>query len=120
MTVSMFYDEDRRFLDVGITQKLESADYEVLVPEFERLLGEHGRLRLVVRLHDFHGWTGGGLWEDLKFDMKHFGDVERLAIVGESRWQEGMAVFCKPFTSARVKYFDHDKLDEAVAWVTAP
>ncbi|MEO8427890.1 MAG: STAS/SEC14 domain-containing protein, partial [Verrucomicrobiota bacterium] len=30
-----------------------------------------------------------------------------LAVVGEKKWQEGMATFCKPFTKATVKYFDH-------------
>jgi len=27
----------------------------------------------------FHGWDAGALWEDIKFDIKHFGDIERLA-----------------------------------------
>ena len=55
------------------------------------------------------------LWEDLKFDFKHWKDIERLAIVGESKWEAGMAVFCKPFTAAKIQYFDHTKLDEAKA-----
>jgi hypothetical protein len=28
-----------------------------------------------------------------------------------------MAVFCKPFTTAKIKYFDHTKLDDARKWV---
>ena len=28
-----------------------------------------------------------------------------------------MAVFCKPFTSAKIQYFDHAKLDEAQTWI---
>ncbi|MEK6238211.1 MAG: STAS/SEC14 domain-containing protein [Planctomycetales bacterium] len=43
--------------------------------------------------------------------------MERLAIVGESKWEAGMAVFCKPFTGAKIQYFDHAKLDEAKAWI---
>ena len=58
------------------------------------------------------------MWEDLKFDYKHFRDIEKLAIVGESKWEQGMATFCKPFTSAKIQYFDHEKLDEAIAWVS--
>ncbi len=34
-------------------------------------------------MHDFHGWSAGVLWEGVKFDWKHYGDIERLAIVGE-------------------------------------
>ena len=68
-------------------------------------------------MHDFHGWTAGALWEDIKFDFKHFNDLEKLALVGETRWQEGMALFCKPFTTAKIRYFDHTKAAEAKAWL---
>ena len=33
-----------------------------------------------------HGWDAGALWEDIKFDIKHFADIERLAMVGEKKW----------------------------------
>jgi hypothetical protein len=60
----------------------------------------------------------GALWEDLKFDFKHFNDIERLAIVGESKWHEGMAWFCKPFTTAKVRYFGVDEAVDAREWVS--
>lgn len=66
----------------------------------ERLVKQHGKIRMLVEMHDFHGWTAGALWEDVKFDAKHFHDIERLALVGETKWEKGMAVFCKPFTTA--------------------
>jgi hypothetical protein len=77
----------------------------------------HGKIRILFEMHNFHGWTAGAMWEDLKFDFKHWKDIERLAIVGESKWQQGMAVFCKPFTSATIQYFDHAKLADAKAWL---
>ncbi|WP_420835273.1 STAS/SEC14 domain-containing protein [Marinobacterium rhizophilum] len=51
--------------------------------------------------------------EGLKFGVKHFADIERLAMVGEKQWQQGMATFCKPFTKAQVRYFDHNDAAEA-------
>jgi hypothetical protein len=47
------------------------------------------------------------LWEDIKFDVKHFNDIERLAITGENKWEKGMAAFCKPFTTAKVLLRSH-------------
>ena len=38
-------------------------------------------------------------------------------IVGETRWQKGMAMFCKPFTMAEVKYFEHGEFDQAREWL---
>ena len=53
------------------------------MPEFERLLRQHGRLRVLVDMSDFHGWEGSAVWEDIKFDIKHFADIERAAMVGK-------------------------------------
>ena len=79
----------------------------------ERLVKEHGRIRILVEMRDFHGWTAGALWQDIKFDAKHFKDIDRVAMVGETKWQHGMAVFCKPFTTASIRYFDHAAIDQA-------
>jgi hypothetical protein len=49
--------------------------------------------------------------------MKHFGDIERLAMVGETKWQHGMATFCKPFTKATIRYFDHAEAGAARKWL---
>ena len=102
---------------VKVTGKLTKEAYEKLVPVVDQQIQEHGKLRILFETHDFHGWTAGALWEDLKFDFKHWKDIERLAIVGESKWEAGMAVFCKPFTMAKVRYFDHAKLEEAKSWI---
>jgi hypothetical protein len=59
------------------------------------------------------------LWEDIKFDVKHFRDIERLALVGEKKWEEGMATFCKPFTTAEVRYFDRAQVDDAREWIAS-
>ena len=106
-----------KLLHVKVTGKLTKEAYQAFAPVVDEQIGEHGKIRILFEMHDFHGWTAGALWEDLKFDFKHWKDIERLAIVGESKWEAGMAVFCKPFTSARIRYFDHAKLDEAQTWI---
>jgi hypothetical protein len=104
-------------LEVQLSGKLTKEAYQELAPVVDQQIQENGKLRILVILDDFHGWTAGALWEDMKFDMKHWKDIERLAIVGESKWEQGMAVFCKPFTAAKIKYFDHADVDAAREWV---
>lgn len=106
------------YLEVHASGKLTKQFYEQFVPAIEKQIEESGKLRVLFVMKDFHGWTAGALWEDVKFDLKHWNDIERLAIVGESKWEEGMATFCKPFTGAKVKYFDQEKLEEAREWIT--
>lgn len=104
-------------IEARITGKLKADDYENFVPEIESAIKEHGKIRILLELIDFHGWNAGALWEDIKFDVKHFNDIERLAIVGDRKWEKGMAIFCKPFTTAKVRYFDITELDRAQQWI---
>jgi hypothetical protein len=106
-----------RILEARVTGKLGANDYQDLAPVFDRLIREHGRIGVLLELHDFHGWTGAGLWRDIEFDAKHFAQIERLAIVGEKKWQAGMAAFCKPFTTAQIRFFTADQIDGARRWI---
>jgi hypothetical protein len=65
----------------------------------------------------FQGWEAAAAWEDLKLGVRHFADIEKIAMVGETKWQHGMAMFCKPFTKAAVRYFDHAAAAEAQKWL---
>ena len=97
--------------------KVSKEDYEDFVPQIENLMKGDAKIRLLVELHDFEGWTAGAMWEDTKFAARHFNDIERLAIVGEARWERGLATFIKPFTMAAVKYFDLQDVDQARQWI---
>ena len=117
MPILLEEEEGGKILAIHVSGKLAAADYEQLVPEFERLVRLHGRLRVRFDMTGFHGWTAGALWEDTKFALHHFHDIDRLAVVGDRKWQEGMATFCKPFTAATIRYFDHADAAAAQAWL---
>ncbi len=117
MNVELHESLSGKMLVLKLSGKLDKDDYQTFVPHVEKLIRQHGKIRMLVELHDFHGWTAGGLWEDIKFDLHHFSDIERLAIVGDKRWEHGMAVFCKPFTTADIRYFDASELAEARHWI---
>lgn len=117
MSIQLKEENGGKLLNVHVSGKLVKADYTHFVPEFERLVKLHGKLNVLFDMTGFHGWDMGALWEDIKFDVKHFADIERLAVVGDKKWQEGMAVFCKPFTRATIRYFDHSAEAEAKQWL---
>ena len=117
MAVELMEHAGGKVLHVKVTGKLEKQHYAHFEPEVERLIANEGKLRVLLETHDFHGWKASALWEDVKFDAKHFSEIERLAVVGDSKWEHGMAVFCKPFTTAEVRFFPTDKLADAKAWV---
>lgn len=116
MTLSIRIEPDD-VVEVRAQGKLTRDDYRVFVPEMERLMKKDRKLRILFEMEDFGGWEAGALWEDLKFDVKHHDDIERLALVGNEKWQKWMATVCKPFTSAKVKYFSEDEKSRADNWI---
>jgi len=106
-----------KMLEVDLHGKLSRADYERFVPETEELIRKYGKIRILITMHDFHGWDAGALWEDTKWNAKHFNHIERLAVVGEKTWHRLMTGFCRPFTAAQVRYFTHEQLDAARGWI---
>jgi hypothetical protein len=109
---------DGKVLEVKVDGKLVRDDYRHFVPEFERLVKQHGKIRVLFEMVDFHGWEAEALWADIKFDLKHFSDIERLAMVGDRKWEKGMSAFCKPFTTAEIRYFDRKTVNDARTWLS--
>jgi len=97
--------------------KLHDGDYKQFVPAMESILTTEGKVRLFIELEDFHGWDLHAAWDDLKFSLKHYSDFQRIAMVGDHKWEKWMASFCKPFTTAKVKYFDRSEVDAAWKWL---
>jgi hypothetical protein len=117
MPIQLHEENGGKILDLHVSGKLMKADYEHFVPEFERLVRRHGKLRVLFDLTGFHGSEAEALWAEIKFDVKHFADIERIAVVGDKKWQHGIAAFFKPFTKAAIRYFDHSEATESRKWL---
>jgi hypothetical protein len=117
MAIEITQEQDGKLLLVRLSGKLVAADYEHFVPEVDAQIAKHGKIRMLIEMHDFHGWSAGALWEDTKFTLRHIREIERLAFLGEKKWHKGMATFCRPFTKAEIQYFDMGHLDEARTWL---
>ena len=104
-------------VEFEVSGTLSGDDYERLVPRLERLVAERGPLRIYIELHDFHGWSPAALWKDLRFDARHQDDMERIAVVGEKRWEEWAIGLSQPFMKADMRFFRMDEAEEARRWV---
>lgn len=97
--------------------KASDEDYkERLIPEMEAAIAQHGKIRILWDLENFEGWTPQAAWDDMIFGTKMWHDVERMAIVGDAKWE---ALIMKLFAhlTAKFKYFDHHKLQHAWEWL---
>ena len=106
-----------KILGFKMSGKLHDQDYKKFVPVIEAAVAKEGKIRLLAQFSDFHGWDVHALWDDIKFSTKHCFDIERIALVGDKTWEKWMAAVCKPFTMAKIRYFDEAQLDAAKQWI---
>jgi hypothetical protein len=117
MPMQLHEDPTEHVVEVVVTDKLTDRDYKRFAPQMDRFIRQHGKIRLLFVMYDFHGFEIGSMWEDFKFGVKHRHDLERLAMVGETYWEWWSSKLCRFFTDAKVCYFDGTHADDAKAWV---
>lgn len=113
-------EDESRVIRAAVTGKLQESDYRELGPYIAGALEHHASVRLLVQFSQFKGWSAGAAWEDAKLGFQHFSDFERLAVVGDKRWEEWMTRLAAPFTLADVRFFEPSEMEKALAWVTEP
>jgi len=104
-------------LGFKLSGKLHDADYKTFVPAVDAAIAKQGKVRLLAQFHDFQGWDARALWDDIKFSTTHCTKIDRIALVGEKKWEQWMATVCKPFTMATIKYFDASNISDAQKWL---
>ena len=112
------YERSRgRVLGFNVSGKLDRADFQGLEPVVAAAVARHERIRMLVHFQDFAGWDINAFWQDAKFGVRHFTDIERLAIVGDTLRDTWFARLSKPFTTALVRQFRSNDLPSAWLWV---
>jgi hypothetical protein len=101
---------------ISVSGLLQHSDYEQIVPELEKLL-EHGKARILVELNEFKGFTPAALVDELKFEIRHRKDFDRIAVVSDSKVSELGVRLVKPFFDGEVKIFDKEERRAAVRWI---
>ena len=93
------------------------VDYKKLLPLLKNALDKHSKIRWYFEMVDFEGWELKAFWEDVKFDTKHANDFDKVAMVGEKKWEEKMSDLMGFFSSGEVKYFDISEKETAFKWI---
>ena len=97
--------------------KLDDEDYDRLIPLLQEKVRNFGKIRWYFEMKEFEGWSLSAMWRDMKFDFKNLENLERIAMVGEEKWEQELTLLMKPFTTATVKYFSLNEKEEAKNWI---
>ena len=77
-----------------------------------------GKVRILVLTDGFEGWERGGKWNDFSFQERFDAAIEKMAIVGDKRWEDLALVFtAKGLRPFPIEYFATGDEDRARAWL---
>jgi len=117
MPIKLNEENKGQILEVEVSGKLVHEDFEIFAQRFDQLRKRHGQIRVLCDIVRFDGWEASAVWDEIKWDVKHFSDIARLAVVGAKTWEEQLSLFCGPFTSAEIRYFDQTRASDARTWL---
>ena len=83
------------------------------------LIKDWDKIRWYYEMNDFAGWTLSAFPKDVMESLHYARRFERIAMIGENKWQYLMSQVSKVFTSAEIKYFELSQRDEAMRWIEA-
>ena len=101
-----------------VSGTLDLAEYRNAQQVAEAAIQEHGHIRILIILDNFSGWEHAPGWEDMSFPERNDKYIDKIAIVGESKWQDLVYAFAlKGLRPVPIEYFGADKEDEARRWL---
>ena len=107
-------------LTVEFTGLLKKSELEQAQKAAIDLIQKHGKVSLFAIAKDFQGWAKEGDWGDLSFQAKYDKHIEKIAIVGEKKWEDlALAFTAKGFRPVAIEYFLPGDLAKARAWLAA-
>ncbi len=105
------------FLSMKAVGKLTHADYEKINPMIDSALEgiSDPKVKVFIDGSELDGWELRAAWDDLKLGLKHGNEFDKIAILGNKKWQEYGTKVASWFTSGEVKYFED--ADDALSWI---
>src|SRR5438094_7764661 len=117
MPVQVHYQPDDICV-LRISGILKRSEFGAEQSALARKIDMGSKPRLLVILEDFEGWERGADWNDLDFLISHSGEVAKIAIVADPRWEtQSLAFAGAGIRRAPVKFFPPEELAAARAWL---
>lgn len=108
-------------LTIKISGKLQQSELLSAQKHAAEMLQKRGGSRLLVLAEKFEGWEKGGEWEDFSAQTQLDAQIDRMAIVGEKRWETVALLFAgKGIRRVAIEYFSPAEVAKARSWLASP
>lgn len=101
-----------------LTGLVKKAELDAAQISLWQRAGQGTKIRQLVLLEDFQGWEKGAAWGDLSLTVAHGDDIEKMAIVGDPRWETEVLMFVGAgVRRTLIQFFSSGREAEARRWL---
>ncbi len=107
-----------KLLQLKVRGMFTKADYDRIIEIAKKAIEREGKVRALVILEAFEGWERRSDWGDVSFMTEQGQHLEKMAIVGDEKWQDDAFAFtAKGFRATAIEFFTPSRLNEARTWL---
>ena len=100
-----------------IIGKIQKEDYEKFLPEVRALVEQFGSIRLLLDMSDYEGIEAKAWFSDAKFGKEFHKNLEKMAVVGDKRWNKWITSLSKRTFSGEARFFNEIDIETAWMWL---
>jgi hypothetical protein len=104
-----------KILGYKISGDMTKADYQTLAPVLSSLIAAQGSVSVLFDLTGFGREKITALGSNVDFGQQFQGKIDKMALVGDSKWEHHLTKLAQPYDAKESKFFDTD--DDAWAWL---
>lgn len=103
----------------AVNGKLGSPEYEVINKVLSEVVIAYPKLRVLVEVRDWEGWTLTGMWDDFKTGIDYYRHFEKFALVSGESFIATAAKLGNLFNPiGEMKHFAPEQKEAAIKWLT--
>jgi hypothetical protein len=100
-----------------IEGRLSDAEVAAMHGQLDTAIAASDSVRLLVDLSGLEGVEPAAVWEDLRRTFGKLDAIERMALLGDERWQEWLAGTSDALTPVEVQDFPAEQAAAAWDWL---
>ncbi|MCH9691639.1 MAG: STAS/SEC14 domain-containing protein [Gammaproteobacteria bacterium] len=104
-------------LSLCIKGRLVHEDYQLLTSLLDNAVAglDHPRINVLMDMTELEGWEMRAAWDDLKLGLQYGQQFQRIAMVGNRRWQQVAAKLASWFIGGEAQFFEQQA--PALEWL---
>jgi hypothetical protein len=105
-----------KILAYTISGDMTKADYQTLAPVLSSVIAAQGSVSVLFDLTGFQREKITALGSNVDFGQQFQGKIDKMALVGDSKWESHLTKLVQPYDAKESKFFETD--DDAWTWLT--